>query len=95
VVTSGCNERFFMKDGERYHHIIDPRTGKPAQSGLLSVTAVCKNSAEADALTTALFILGQEKGLKLLKKFKAEAIFVKEDLSLFVTPGLAKCFEKN
>jgi thiamine biosynthesis lipoprotein len=95
VVTSGCNERFFMKDGVRYHHIIDPRTGKPAQSGLLSVTAVCKNSAEADALTTALFILGQEKGLKLLKKFKAEAIFVKEDLSVFATPGLAKCFEKN
>ena len=93
IVTSGSNERFFIKDGNRYHHILDPRTGKPAKSGLLSVTAVCTCSTDADALTTALFILGIEKGMPLLKKMKADAIFVMEDLTISVTTGLLNRFE--
>lgn len=93
VVTSGCNERFFIKDGIRYHHIIDPRTGSPAQSGLLSVTAVCSGSVDADALTTALFVLGAKEGLKLLKLLNAEAIFITDDLKIFVTEGLIKSFK--
>jgi len=93
IVTSGCNERFFIKDGIRYHHILDPRTGRPAQSSLLSVTAVCTCSTDADALTTALFILGPEKGMPLLRKMQAEAIFVFEDLSVTVSQGLTKNFE--
>ncbi len=93
VVTSGSNERFFMKNGIRYHHILDSRTGKPAQSSLLSVTAVCECSADADALTTALFILGPEMGFPLLSKVKAEAIFVADDLTVTATRGLLPHFK--
>ena len=92
IVTSGSNEQFFIKDGIRYHHILDPRTGKPAQSSLLSITVVCNNSTDADALTTALFILGPEKGMPLLTEMKAEAIFVTDDLSVIVSSGLKNNF---
>jgi Membrane-associated lipoprotein involved in thiamine biosynthesis len=88
IVTSGSNQRFFIKDGIRYHHILDPRTGMPAQSGLLSVTVVGECSMVLDALTTALFIMGLEKGLELIKKFQAEAIFLTEDCKIFATEGL-------
>ncbi len=92
IVTSGSNEQFFIKDGVRYHHILDPRTGKPAQSSLLSVTALCSNSTDADALTTALFVLGPEKSVPLLNKMKADAIFVTDDLSVIATSGLKNKF---
>lgn len=92
VVTSGCNEQFFIKQGVRYHHILDPRTGKPVQNSLLSVTIICKDSVAADALSTALFILGPENGIPLLKRMKAEAVFVYNDLSVIVTSGLKKNF---
>lgn len=90
VVTSGCNERFFIKDGVRYHHILDPRTGKPARTSVLSVTAVCGCSADADALATAFFLLGPEKSFPLIRKFHAEAVFIMEDLSVAVTQGLKR-----
>ena len=95
IVTSGSNERFFIKDGIRYHHILDPRTGKPANSGLLSVTAVCTCSTDADALTTALFILGPEMSVPLLNTINAEAIFVSEDLSVIVSQGLKSNFRNS
>lgn len=88
VVTSGVNERFFIKDGIRYHHIIDPRCGKPAKSSLLSVTAVCESSVIADALTTAAFVLGIQRGSKLLQEFDAEAVFVTDELNVIATNGL-------
>lgn len=88
VVTSGCNERFFIKGGIRYHHILDPRTGKPAQSSVLSVTAVGDNSVHADALTTAFFILGPEKSFPLMREFHVEAVFIMDDLSVVVSRGL-------
>jgi FAD:protein FMN transferase len=89
VVTSGSNERFFIEDGVRYHHIIDPRTGRPARSGLLSVTVVCGNSADADALTTALFVLDREGGMKLLEITGTDAVFVSESLEITAIGGLA------
>jgi Membrane-associated lipoprotein involved in thiamine biosynthesis len=92
VVTSGSNERFFIKDGVRYHHILDPRTGAPAQGSLLSVTAVCGHSAQADALTTALFLRGPEKSALLLRETKTEAIFIDSDLSVTATCGLKNIF---
>lgn len=52
---------------ERYHHILDPRTGVPARSGILSVTAVCENSTDADAITTSIFVSGPEQGMELAK----------------------------
>lgn len=95
VVTSGSNERFFMKNGTRYHHILDPRTGNPAQSGLLSVTVVCNRSVVADALTTALFILGMEKGMALLKTFEAEAVFLTEEGHIYVSEGLKDNYQNR
>lgn len=92
VVTSGSNERFFIKDGIRYHHILDPRSGKPAQTGLLSVTVVTETSLEADAITTALFVMGLEKGIAFLREFAAEAIFITENLGIYLTEGIVNHF---
>lgn len=92
IVTSGSNERFFIKEGVRYHHLLNPHTGRPAYSGLLSVTVISEKSVTADALTTALFLLGMEKGLPLLKHFQAEAVFLTEDGHICVTEGLRKSF---
>lgn len=95
VVTSGSNERFFISGGKRYHHLIDPRTGAPAQSGLLSVTAVGESSAEADALTTAAFVLGLEKGRGLLEKRGVNAVFATDDYKIYLTRGLLDKFAAN
>jgi FAD:protein FMN transferase len=69
VATSGAYEQFFIKGGVSYGHIFDPRTGMPADSGVASVTVVSDDSLTADALTTAIFVLGQEKGTSLAEKF--------------------------
>jgi thiamine biosynthesis lipoprotein len=83
VVTSGVYERYFEKDGRRYHHILSTADGYPSGGGLLSVTAAADSSADADALSTALFCLGYEKGSALLNSVPgAAAIFVFEDRSV-------------
>lgn len=100
ISTSGNYEKYVIKDGVRYHHIIDPSTLYPADSGLISVTVVCdENSAMpeyagllSDGLSTACYILGRENSLELLKKYKAEAVFVDENGELFVTDGLKDSF---
>lgn len=92
IVTSGSNEQFFIKNGVRYHHILDPRTGAPAQSGLLSVTVAAAGSLEADALSTAAFVLGIGKGTKLLEKWKAEAVFATAGGRIYLTKGLVHPF---
>jgi thiamine biosynthesis lipoprotein len=66
IVTSGDYERFFVADGVRYHHILDPATGQPAR-GCQSVTVLAATAAEADACATAAFVLGPEKGLAFLR----------------------------
>lgn len=93
IVTSGCNERFFMTNGRRYHHILDPRTGEPSRSGLLSITAVCGESADADALTTSVFVLGPENGMKLVRMLGAEAVFVTENQEVLASNGLRNDFK--
>jgi thiamine biosynthesis lipoprotein len=77
ISTSGDYERFVIREKKRYHHILDPRTGKPAQ-GIISVTVIGDEGAVIDPLTTALFILGKDEGMRLVKDLGAEAIFVDE-----------------
>lgn len=72
VVTSGVYERFFIKDGVRYHHLINKKTGYPEQNDLMSATIITNSSMMADALSTAVFILGKEKGIALLEKLNRE-----------------------
>lgn len=92
VVTSGDYEKFAVINGKRYHHIIDIRTGYPAASGLRSVTVVSEKSILADALATAVFILGLEEGRKLLTVYRSEGLFIDSDKKIHMTPGLKNIF---
>lgn len=88
--TSGDYERFFMKDGRRYHHIIDPDTGEPSQ-GARSVTIVAKTASLADALDTGIFILGPEKGMALIERLNGvEGVIVTSSNNVLVSSGLAR-----
>jgi thiamine biosynthesis lipoprotein len=89
VVTSGDYERFFEKDGVRYHHIFDPQTGIPARE-CQSVTIITDSVALGDALATAVFVLGPKAGLTLLEQFpQAEGLVIAADGSRHVSPNWA------
>ncbi|MDD2647718.1 MAG: FAD:protein FMN transferase [Eubacteriales bacterium] len=88
VVTSGTYQRYFDKDGRRYHHIFDRRTGAPAQSGLLSVTIIAPSSYLADCLSTAVFVMGEEKGAEYISvQSGVSAVFALEDGSAALYTG--------
>lgn len=94
VSTSGDYERYVEKDGKRYHHIINPDTGYPAESGLCSVTVLSGSGFLSDALSTACFVLGSEKRKVLAESYGAEAVFVEKDGRISMTAGMDKyCVE--
>ncbi len=89
VSTSGDYERCFVADGLLYHHILDPRTGRPAR-GLRSVTVVSPDATVADALSTALFVMGPERAKALVtSRSDVEAVLVLDDGSWWKSPGLS------
>ena len=92
VSTSGSYERYFTEDGVRYHHILSPESGFPAETGLVSVTVVYPDGTMSDLLSTAVFLLGEEEGLKLLYGHQAEGVLVTEDGRVIVTEGLKDRF---
>jgi len=87
--TSGDYERFFIKDGKRYHHIIDPDLGEPAK-GSRSVTIVATRSVLADGLSTGVFLVGPDKGMALIERLPGvEGVIVTEKNNVLVSSGLA------
>lgn len=79
VVTSGSYQRYFEADGVRYHHILDPATGWPAQSGLVSVSVISPDGALADAYATAFFVLGLDESMEICRRDGLQAIFMTEE----------------
>ncbi len=89
VVTSGDYQKFFMIDGKRYHHILNPKTGYPADS-CQSVTVIASTTEKADALATGIFVAGPQKGLKIVQKMPStEVLIVRSDGKLIQSPGWA------
>jgi len=90
VVTSGINQRFFEQDGQRWHHILDPKTGWPAKNGLVQVSIVCADDTLADGLSTALFVMGAEEAISFWRSgvYDFAFILVTDEGSILVSEGL-------
>jgi len=91
LVSSGTYEKYFDVDGKRYHHILDPQTGYPAENELVSVSIITEKSIDADALSTSIFLLGLDDGKKKVEDLDGvEAIFITHDKKVYVTSGINK-----
>lgn len=88
VATSGDYEKYFVKDGKRYHHLINPKTGKPAEK-CIQVTVITETATRADGLATGVFVMGEE-GVKVLEEVGAEGIIITKDREKITTKGLKK-----
>jgi FAD:protein FMN transferase len=90
IATSGDYQRYFIKDGVRYHHIFDPQTGRPARL-MISATIITTEVMDADALATAVFVMGPEKGIEWIDSIEnAEAMVVLEDESIAYSKNFRK-----
>lgn len=95
AATSGDYEQFFVQDGMRYHHILDPRSGYPARD-LQSVTVLAPTCLQADALSTAVFVLGVQDGLALVENLpQVEALLVDADGRLHLSSGFTHYWQGN
>lgn len=89
VITSGVYERYFEQDGNIYWHIIDSKTGFPAQNGLVSVSIIGENGLTCDALSTALFVMGKDNAIKFWKEYGGfDAVFIEDNGDISITQGL-------
>lgn len=97
VITSGGYERYFEKDGKRYHHILNPKNGKPADSGLISVSIISSDGTLADGLSTSLFIMGKQKGIKYWQKNKDkfDVVWLENDGTVTITDGIEDVFSSD
>ncbi len=94
VVSSGIYERYFERDGIRYHHILNTENGFPVDNGLAAVTVLSENSVDGDALSTTLFAMGLDAGLKLVNQIPdTEAAFIMLDGRIILTRGASEVFE--
>ncbi|QAT40597.1 FAD:protein FMN transferase [Clostridium sp. JN-9] len=93
LVTSGNYERYTIANGKKYHHIIDPRTGYPSKSGLMSATIVSNLSIDGDGFSTGIFILGLKEGMELINStYGIEGIFITENKEIYVSSGIKDKF---
>lgn len=92
VITSGDYERYIEVNGQRIHHIFDPKTGYCTNNGVCSVTLIGKYGAQCDALSKPVFVLGVEKGLALIQKEGVDAVIVTTDGKVYLTEGAKKAF---
>jgi thiamine biosynthesis lipoprotein len=88
ISTSGDYQRFFVKDGKRYHHIIDSTTGYPTESRLISVSVMAPEGYLSDGFSTGVFVLGAEKGISLLESHGLEGILIDSDKKVYATKRL-------
>ena len=94
VVSSGDYERYFIYNGKMYHHILNPKTGFPAETNIKQVTIVTTNSQTADGLSTSVLLLGVHKGIHLIESLKGvEAILITKDHYIYFTEGLRNRYE--
>ena len=95
VVTSGNYQRYFIdSDGVKYHHLIDPSTGEPANNGLVSVTVVCEDGTMADCLSTAMFVLGVNGALNYWRNYGGfDMVMITDENEVICTSGLVEVFE--
>lgn len=92
ISTSDIYEKSFTENGVLYHQLLNPKTGFPEDNGLVSVTVTADSGALSDALSAACFILGEEKGIELLKQYNAGGIFIDKNNRIYVTDNLKNTF---
>lgn len=94
ISTSGGYERYFEKNGKTYIHIIDPKTGYPVDNGIKSVSVICKDGTRADALSTALYVMGKDKALQHYKAHKDYGfIILASDNKMYISSGISDSFK--
>lgn len=94
VVTSGNYERYFISNEKRFHHIIDPKTGYPSDSKIISSTIISDYSIDGDGLSTGVYIMGLDKSIKLIESIKGiDAIFITENREIYITSGIKNKFK--
>ena len=93
VISAGGYERYFDEGGVRYHHILDPRSGYPSQSGLSMVTVIDDEGVRADGLATALYIMGLDRAIDFWQdRGDFEAVFITDNGNIYITPGIKDHF---
>ena len=96
VVSSGDYERYFEYNGKIYHHILNPKTGFPAETNVKQVTIVTSKSQKADGLSTSVLLLGAQKGIQLIESLEGvEAILITKDRYIYITEGLRDRYKTN
>lgn len=94
IVTSGIYERFIEKDGKKYHHILNPKTGYPYDTEIAGVSIIANESTDSDALSTLVFTKGLKEGLRFVENIKnVDAVFVTKKKEVYVTDGIKNNFK--